>query len=269
MRETISCAVVVRNEERNIRDCLESAKWMDEIIVVDAYSTDRTVEIAKEFTPKVFQRSWKGFGDQKNYATDQATCQWVFILDADERITPELRQKMENILASAGDLRAVAFYVPRRNFYYGKWIRNAGCYPDYQLRLFRKGVGRLDDAEPHNRFVFKGQAERLDQPLDHYTERTVKDRFLKLKNFTTLAAKEKAKTKTSVSALDLLIRPVFTFYKYYVRRKGFRDGLHGYLLCAFASMYTFVKYAKLWDMTRGSGEGNSYDRPARRTGAMR
>jgi len=249
-RQTISCAIVVFNEERNIRACLDTAKWMDEIVVVDAYSTDRTREICRQYTHRIFERPWLGFGDQKNFAIEQATADWVFILDADERIGPDLEDEIENILA-AGELnRAVAYYLPRRNFYYGKWVKRAGCYPDLQLRLFRRGVGRLNDEEPHNRFVFEGEAAYLKSPLDHYTESSINDHFRKFRNFTSLAAQERGKTKQSVYWTDLTVRPLFTFYKYFVARRGFRDGMHGFLVSVWASMYTFVKYAKLWQMTQ-------------------
>lgn len=248
MRESISCAVVVFNEERNIRDCLETAKWMDEIVVVDAHSTDRTRQICEAYTPRIFERPWRGFGEQKNFAISQATADWVFIIDADERISSELRAEIENVLASRKENGPVAYYVPRRNFYYGRWVKGAGCYPDYQLRLFRRGVGHLDDHEPHNKFVFEGRAEHLAKALDHYTERTIDDHFRKFRNFTSLAAQERWKTKQSVYWTDLTLRPLLTFYKYYLPRKGFRDGMHGFLVSAFASMYTFVKYAKVWEL---------------------
>jgi glycosyltransferase involved in cell wall biosynthesis len=250
MRETISCAIVVFNEERNIRECLETAKWMDEIVVVDAYSTDRTREICGEYTNRIFDRPWRGFGEQKNFAIENSTADWVFILDADERMTHELRTEIETVLASRQLNGPVAYYLPRRNFYYGRWIRWAGCYPDYQLRLFRKGVGNLNDEEPHNKFVFQGKAAYLGTPLDHYTERTIDDHFRKFPNFTSLAAQERWKTKQAVYWTDLTVRPLFTFYKYYIRRKGFRDGMHGLLISAFASMYTFVKYAKVWERSQ-------------------
>lgn len=250
MRQTISCAIVVFNEERNIRECLDSVRWMDEIVAVDAYSTDQTLEICRSFTDRVFQRPWRGFGDQKNFAIDRTTSDWVFILDADERVGASLRAEIEAILAASDPDRPVAYSLARKNYYYGRWIRRAGCYPDYQLRLFRRGIGRLDDAEPHNKFVFQGKAAYLANPLDHYTERTIADHFRKFNNFTTLAAQERAKTKRSVHWTDLLFRPLFTFWKYYVRRQGFREGMHGLIICGFASMYTFVKYAKLWELLK-------------------
>ena len=248
-QKTISCAIVVYNEERNIYDCLESARWMDEIIVVDAFSQDKTVEISRKYTPRIYQRPWIGHAEQKNYACDEATCDWVFILDADERIGADLRKEIERVLSSDDTEGPVAYYLPRKNYYYGKWIRWAGCYPDFQLRLFRRGVGRLNDEEPHPRFVFKGRAAYLTNPLDHHTERTIEDHFRKFDNFTTLAAKERARTKRVVYWTDLTLRPAYTLWKYYVMRQGFREGMHGFLISVFASMYTFVKYVKLWERT--------------------
>ena len=250
MRQTISCAIVVFNEERNIREALDSVAWMDEIIAVDSYSTDKTVEICREYTPHVFQRKWNGFGEQKNSAIDRAISDWVFILDADERVSDDLRAEIQRVLETSTPAGPVAYSLPRKNYYYGKWIRWGGVYPDYQLRLFRRGVGRLDDSEPHNRFVFEGLHGDLTHALDHYTERTIEDHFKKFNNFTTLAARERGKTKKTVRWSDLTIRPLFTFWKYYVRRQAFRDGVHGLIISVFASMYTFVKYAKLWDTTR-------------------
>ena len=251
-RQSVSCSIVVFNEEQQIRECLETAKWMDEIIIVDAYSTDQTKKICEQYTNHVFQRKWNGFGEQKNFAIEQATSDWVFILDADERITPELRDEIENILASYTPDGPVAFSVPRKNFHFGKFITSAGCYPDYQLRLFRRGVGRLNDEEPHPKFVFQGVGAYLKAPLDHYTERKIQDYLRKHGNLTTLAAKERRKTKQTVYWCDLALRPLLTFYKYYIVRQGFRDGIQGFFVSVFAGMYTFNKYAKLFELLRAS-----------------
>ena len=252
---TISCGVITFNEETNIRDCLDSAKWMDEIVVVDSFSRDKTVEISREYTEHVFHNPWNGYGEQKNFVIDQTTTDWVFIMDADERVTPELREAIERILKDDDSSGPVAYYVPRRNYFYGKWIQRAGCYPDYQLRLFRRGTGRMDNAEPHPQFICTGIVAYLTQPLDHYSVRTVEDHFQKINSLTNLAARERGKTKTVVRWSDLMLRPLFTFWKYFVARQGFREGMHGLVFCMFASMYTFVKYAKLWERTRGAPSG--------------
>ena len=257
MRKMISCGVITFDEEKNIRDCLESAKWMDEIVVVDSFSRDKTVEIARGYTDRVYQNPWNGYGEQKNFTIDRTTADWVFIIDADERITAELREAVERILKDDDPSGPVAYYVPRRNYFYGKWIRRAGCYPDYQLRIFRRGMGRMDNAEPHPQFICTGKVGYLTQPLDHYSVRTVGDHFRKLNSLTNLAARERGKTKTVVHWSDLVFRPLFTFWKYFVARQGFREGLHGLVFCIFASMYTFVKYAKLWDLIRAQKNGST------------
>ena len=251
-RETISCAIVVYNEEPNIRDCLETAKWMDEIIIVDAYSTDKTKEICQAYSDRIFERSWNGFGEQKNFAIEQATSDWVWILDADERITSRLKAEIVSVLALRDPEGPVAYSVPRRNYHFGRFVMNAGCFPDYQLRLFRRGVGRLNDEEPHNKFVFQGQHGYLTEPLDHYTERQIKDYLRKHQNFSFLAARERRKSKQTVYWSDLTFRPLLTFFKFYLIRKGIRDGMQGFLVSVFASMYTFNKYAKLWEMLYAS-----------------
>jgi glycosyltransferase involved in cell wall biosynthesis len=254
-RETIGCAVVSFNEEKNLQSCLESAKWMDEIVVVDSFSTDRTIEIARTYTDKIFQRPWNGFGDQKNYAMDQVSTDWVFILDSDERIPAELQAEIQAVLSSGSPDGPVVFYVPRHNFYFGSLVLHAGCYPDYQLRLFRRGIGRLDDAEPHNKFMFTGDSAYLSCPLVHHTRPTLHNFFEKFPNFTTMAARDRAKTKGRVRHTDLLFRPVFTFLKYFLVRKGYRDGMAGFLVCVLSSMYTFMKYAKLWQMKQFESSG--------------
>lgn len=252
--QTISCAIVVFNEEQNIRDCLETVKWMDEIIIVDAYGSDRTKEICRGYTNRIFERLWNGFGEQKNFAIEQATSDWVFILDADERITSELRDKIESILTLNCSVGPVAYFVPRRNFHFGRFVTKAGCYPDYQLRLFRRGVGKLNDEEPHNKFEFDGLHGFLNTPLDHYTQRRIEDYLRKHKNFTSLGARERRKSKQNVYWSDLTFRPLFTFYKNYIARQGYRDGIQGFLVSVFASMYTFNKYAKLWELLHAGPE---------------
>lgn len=256
-RETVGCAVVAFNEEKNLQPCLESAKWMDEIVIVDSFSTDGTMDIARQYTDKIFQRPWRGFGDQKNYAMDHTSTDWVFILDSDERIPVELQAEIEAVLSAPSKSGPVAYYVPRHNYYFGSLVLHAGCYPDYQLRLFRRGIGHLDDAEPHNKFIFTGESAYLSCPLIHLTRPTLQNFFEKFPNFTTLAARDRAKTKRHVRGTDLLFRPVFTFLKYFVARKGYRDGMSGFLVSALSSMYTFAKYAKLWHMTQVESQRNS------------
>jgi glycosyltransferase involved in cell wall biosynthesis len=247
-RETVACAIVSFNEESNIQSCLESAKWMDEIILVDSFSTDRTTEIAQAYTNRIFQHPWKGFGEQKNFAIEQATRHWVFILDADERITPELRDEIENTLVSYTPNGPVAFSVPRRNMFYGEWVRWGGAYPDLQIRLFQKGKAIYNDVEIHENLIVEGPIGNLKGHLEHYTERRIVDHFRKFSLYITLAAKEQAKSTAKVHWWNLQLNPLVTFIKKYCLKQGFRDGIRGIIYAGFASMYTFGKYAKLFEL---------------------
>lgn len=243
----VSIVIVTKNEERNIRDCLNSAKWADEIIIVDAYSTDKTVQIAGEFTQKIYQRPWEGFGIQKNFAMQKATCPWIFILDADERIPPGLRDEIRAVIRSSPS-EIAGYQVARKNYFYGQWMRTGGCYPDYQLRLLRNGSGYLDDAEPHNKMILKGEIGTLRTPLDHLTSPTISDHLRKMPNFSRLAAQEKLKTKKNIGWYDLFFPPLATFLKMYFSKGACREGIAGFIYSGFASLYTFLKYTQLWEM---------------------
>lgn len=250
MPPTVACIVITKNEERNIADCLASARWADELIVVDAESADKTVELARASGAKVFVRPWPGFGLQKNFGMAQASSDWILILDADERVTEELRGEVRTRLEQWKPGAPVAYRIPRRNFFYGAWVRRAGVYPDYQVRLFRRGSAQYNDVAVHENLLVEGEIGTLAGHLDHYTERRIQDHFKKFGLYTTLAAQEKAKKVRTVSWIDLVLRPLVVFGKTYLLKQGFRDGVQGLIVCVFASMYTFVKYAKLWDATR-------------------
>src|SRR5438093_12565535 len=186
---TIASITITKNEETNIRACLESLKWVDKLIVVDAESTDRTVELAKAYTPKVFVHAWPGYGLQKNFAMAQATADWILIVDADERVTDELREEIQALLQKAGP--TVAYRIPRRNFYYGCWIRGAGQYPDPQLRLVRRGYGRYNDLPVHEHLEVDGVIGDLCGHLDHHTHPTVASHEMKIERYTSLSADDR------------------------------------------------------------------------------
>lgn len=249
-RPTVACVVITKNEERNIADCLASVRWADALIVVDAESRDRTVDLARGCGAKVLVRPWPGFGLQKNFGVAQASSDWILILDADERVTEELRDEVKTCLERWKPDAPVAYRIPRRNFFYGAWVRGGGVYPDYQVRLFRRGMAQYNDVAVHENLIVDGGIGTLVGHLDHYTERRIQDHFKKFGLYTTLAAQEKAKRIRTVRWIDLVFRPLVVLVKTYVLKQGFRDGVRGLIVCVFASMYTFVKYAKLWDATR-------------------
>lgn len=245
---SLTCLIITKNEEANIRDCLRSVEWATERLVIDAESTDRTVDEARSCNARVLVRPWPGFGLQKNFGMDEAQSEWILILDADERVTDSLRQEIQSCITRWNSDSPVAYRIPRRNFFYGEWVRYGGIYPDYQIRLIRKGCGRYNNAPVHENLIVDGKIGTLASPFDHFTERSIRDHFKKFGFYTTLAGRNKARTVQRVKATDLLIRPGVVFVKTYLLKQGFRDGIRGLIVCTFASMYTFVKYAKVWTM---------------------
>src|SRR2546422_9503227 len=245
-----SALVITLNEERNIADCLASVAWADEIVVVDACSTDRTVELAWRFTDRIFVRPWPGYGPQKNFAMAQSTADWILIVDADERVSDELREEIQALLQKPGP--AIAYRIPRRNFYYGCWIRGAGQYPDRQLRLMRRGQGRYNDLPIHEHLQVEGLICDLIGHLEHHSYPTVLSHELKVGRYSTLSAQERAQAGYArVSPLNLLFNPLWAFFKIYVLRGGYRDGMHGFLFSAFSAAHVLLKYAKLWERAQG------------------
>jgi len=248
-KPSLSCVVITRNEEANIQDCLASVSWATERIVVDAESSDRTADFARAGGARVFVRPWPGFGAQKNFGMEQASSDWILIVDADERVPQPLHAEILSRIVQWKPGDPVAYEIPRKNWFYGAWVRHAGVYPDYQIRLFRRGRARYNDVPVHENLIVEGPIGKLLNPFEHYTERRIRDHFRKFGLYTTLAAKEKSKSMQRVGVEDLLVRPLIVFFKTYVAKQGFRDGVRGLIVCGFASMYTFVKYAKLWHMT--------------------
>lgn len=247
---TVTALIITKNEEANITDCLASVRWAAERLVIDAESTDRTVELARAAGADVVVRPWPGFGPQKNFGMERAASDWILIVDADERVPGPLAEEIRAVLGRWTEGDPVAYEIPRMNFYYGAWVRHAGLYPDYQIRLVRNGTAAYNDVPVHENLLVRGTVGKLVQPFEHQTERRIDDHFRKFGLYTTLAAREKGKTVSTVHRRDLLVRPLVVFLKTYLLKRGYRDGVRGLIVCLFASMYTFVKYAKLWDATR-------------------
>jgi glycosyltransferase involved in cell wall biosynthesis len=251
----IAAIIITKNEEKNIVACLESVAWVDERIVVDAESRDRTVAVAKPLATQVHVRPWPGYGPQKNFGMEQARSEWILIVDADERITPELRDEIQSMLKSGPAAGVAGFEIPRKNYFYGRWIQGGGMYPDCQLRLFRKSSGRYDDTALHENLRLTGRIGRLRQPMDHHSMPTIGAHVRKMAWYTTLGAQEKIKTRLTVTALEIAGHHLGTIVRTYVLRGGWRDGVHGVIVALFAGMHTFVKYAKVYEILQARGEG--------------
>jgi len=248
---SLSVLVITKNEEANIRECLKSVKWADEIIVVDGGSTDKTVAIAKLFTGKVFSRPWEGFGRAKNHALSRCSGKWIFWIDADERVTPELAAEIQKAV-SVDDMSVQGYSVPRKAFFLGKWIRHCGWYPGRVVRLFRKDSGSFTTHTVHERLALKGKEGMLQADLLHFTDPSLFHYFEKFNRYTSLAADELAGEGRSPGAGHLLGRPLWTFLRMYFIRGGFLDGIHGFILCANSAFYVFTKYAKSWERIQES-----------------
>jgi glycosyltransferase involved in cell wall biosynthesis len=240
--------VVTRNEAERLRPCLESVAWADEIVVVDAESQDKTVAVAREFTDRVFVRPWPGFAAQKNFALAQATGDWVLALDADEEVSVELRGEIGRVLEDPASLEGYA--VPRRNLFWGRWVRHGGFYPDWQLRLFRRGRGRFVERAVHEAVVVEGRVGRLRGPLLHRSYRDVSDLVQRADRYSTLAAEDWLRARRSARTPDLILRPLGRFVSMYVCRLGFLDGWRGLLLAGLYAYYVFMRSAKILERTR-------------------
>lgn len=241
------------NEEHNIEDCLASVAWADEIIVVDSGSTDRTVELARRFTDHVLSLEWTGYGPTKNAALERSTGEWILWLDADERVTPELAEEIRTVLQDSSSCDA--YSVARRAYFLGRWMKHGGWYPGRVTRLFRKGTARFTDNSVHESVIVRGSVGRLRHDLLHFTDPDLHHYVVKFNRYTTLAARELWDEGRSASVFDLMARPVFMFFKMYLVRRGFLDGVHGFILSILSSAYVFTKYAKLWELhhTRTKG----------------
>jgi glycosyltransferase involved in cell wall biosynthesis len=245
----LSVIVIALNQEANIGACLASVSFADEIVVVDTGSTDRTVELARAFTDRVLTAPWQGFGPTKNYALDQARGDWVFSLDTDERVPLALREEILATIAADGPLDG--YRVARKNYFCGRWIRRLGWYPDYTLRLFRRGRGRFRDREVHEEVVVAEPVGTLKTPLEHYSYRSVSDYVARLDRYARLAAQELAKAGRRPCPGELFFRPLLAFFHLYFIRLGFLEGTPGYTLAVLMSMYKFLKYYYLRELARG------------------
>ncbi len=220
--------------------------WADEIIVVDGESTDKTVEIAGKFTDKVYINKWEGFASQRSFALRKSTKDWVLVLDADERCSPELKDEIIAYLNS-NDKIYKGFKLPRRNFFLGKWIKHGGWYPGYQFRFFRKDSTIVSDRLVHEGYVIDGEIGTMKNDILHYTVQSISEFMHKVNGYSTLQAKEKSKRR-NVKFRDILLRPIASFYIQFFVRGGFRDGIHGLMVANFDVITNMLTYMKIWEL---------------------
>jgi glycosyltransferase involved in cell wall biosynthesis len=275
----LSVVIITHNEEANLGRTLESVKPLvadgkGEIIIVDSGSTDRTIEIAKSFGAKVFVEEWKGYAAQKNSAIDKATGDWILSLDADEELSGELAEEIEQKLKypprvhkfvrrnEQGVLQPIYIngcWIRRKNYFLGRWIKHGGFWPDRKLRLFRRGTGRFQDSPVHETVrveeyksgAFSASSKRLRAPLLHHSYPTLSDYIEHMNRYSSLGAEMAvAKGKVRFSLLNIAVRPLLTFVYNYFFRLGFLDGREGLLLHLYHAVYVSWKYAKAWELSR-------------------
>ncbi len=245
----ISVVVLTKNEEGRLRECLESVRWADQIIIVDDQSQDRTVEIARGFTDKVFIRKMEIEGRHRNWAYAQAANSWVLSLDADERVTPELQKEIRGKLGSTPAENG--FTIPRRNFIGDYWVRHGGWYPSPQLKLFRKDKFRYEEVGVHPRAFMDDPCGHLKSDLIHYSYRDIEDFLAKLNNQTTREARKWHDQGKPMTLGRFLWRTYDRFMRTYFTRGGYKDGGVGFMIAYFAGLYQFLSYLKYRELIRG------------------
>lgn len=239
----VSAVIITKDEQANIGRCLASVAWTDEIILVDSGSTDETREIAAEAGAIVHEINWRGYGPAKAYGVDQATGDWILSIDADEEVTPTLRDEIGRTLS--GDSSHAGYDMPRLTRFLGRWIRHCGWYPDRVLRLFRKDCGNFNDAVVHEKVELNGTIGHLSSDLLHWCYPTLDHYLTKSNTYTTLGAQQAYDRGRRAGWFDLTARPVASFVSHYVVRQGFRDGLEGFLVSSLSAVAVMNKYAKL------------------------
>lgn len=250
--------ILTYNEELHIEDCIASLRWADEVVVFDSFSTDRTVELAQRAGAQVLQHRFENYGAQRNAALDAVVADWVFFVDADERVTPELAQEIRDKLAISGPERG--WWVPRHNYIFGRLTRGAGWYPDYQLRLLHRASARYTPDRPvHEEVILDGEAGYLASPLIHYNYQNVAQFIAKQERYTDFEAEIRFRKGLRPKLWTYLTGALRQFWWRFVTLRGYTDGLHGLrlsLLMAYYEYQAWRRVASLWRAQKVTGTPN-------------
>jgi glycosyltransferase involved in cell wall biosynthesis len=246
----VTVTIITLNEAAHIADAIESAAWADEVIVVDSGSADDTLAIARASGARTEIRSWTGYVDQKNFAAGLASNEWIFSLDADERIPAALASEIRSVLSS--EPPHGGYRVPRVTHHLGQWIRTTDFYPDYQTRLYDRRRARWHGRHVHESVRVEGSSGQLTNELEHYSYRNLSDHLDRINAYSTLAARQMYESGRRANALHLLVHPPAAFLRNYILRRGFLDGAVGLTLSIVNAYSVFLKFAKLWELQRCS-----------------
>jgi len=253
-RERLTAIVTTFNEEGNIADCLASLSFADEILVVDSFSTDKTVEIAVAFPKtRVLQHEYAGNGPQCNWAMDQAAHPWALIVDADERVTPALAREIADLLERGTS--ADHYFLRRDNVFLDRVIRHSGWGQDRLVRLLRRGSARYPEQLVHADMHPEGLTPTLAAPLLHYTLRSLPQYVEKVHRYAEWGARDLARQGRTAGVVEVALRPAWRFFRMFILEAGFLDGLHGFLVCGLQSYGVFLKWARVWELRRLEKEG--------------
>lgn len=256
VRQKISAYIITKNEEKNIVRAVESVSWMDEIIVIDSGSTDNTIQLARDHGATVIVSGFEGFVIQKNKALDACSNDWVFNLDADEEVTSELRRSIERVLSLPGEQNTkvhTVYRVPRKTWYMGRWIQHCGWYPEYRSRLSRKGEARWTGDAIHESLEGNGESGTLTGDLLHRPYADIGEHLETIGRYTLIWARREKERGRRAHVFDLVLRPPIRFCKMFILRAGFLDGLPGFVASVMGMIYTFLKYARLYEVSGKDG----------------
>lgn len=242
--DNISAVIIAKNEEANISECLKSISWVNEIILVDAESTDKTVGLAKNYTSKIFIHKWEGFAKQKEFALSKVSNEWILNIDADERISPLLKDEIINLIDSDID----GYYLRRENYFLNRHIKSCGWDNDYQLRLVRKSKTHLTDRLVHEGFSVDGKTERLKNRLIHFTFSSIEKTINKINHYSSLKAKELFRKKQHSGGLTIITHGLAAFFRFYIVLGGYKEGVHGLIISLFNSLTSLFVYMKVWEL---------------------
>ncbi|MEW6097302.1 MAG: glycosyltransferase family 2 protein [bacterium] len=249
---SVSVIIITYNEEENIKECLESVKWADEIIVVDSFSTDKTIQLCKNYTDKIIQHQWLGYGPQRQIALELATKDWVLNIDADERVTKELKEEILSKINN-NQLDANGYYIPFKFYWAGKPLRFGKYGIEKHLRFFRNEKVTYSKHIVHEKAKVEGEIRSLKNHILHFSYKNIEDYFRKFNQYTTLSAIEKFNEGKKAYLYQFFFPPIDFCIRYFLKL-GFLDGLPGFLYAWFSSFYRFVKYAKLWELWQKQGD---------------
>ncbi len=248
----ISAIIIAKNEEYNIGRCLESLKDCieDIVVLVDDQTNDKTIEIIRTFPAvRFYVINWKGYAKTKQYAVSLTKNEWILWIDADEALTDKLKTEINNFKTSVP--KHSAYSMPRKAYFLGKWIKHCGWYPGRVTRLFKKKKAQFSDKQVHEHLVVDGSIGEFSADLNHFTDPDIKHYFKKFNEYTSLAAEDLLNGERKFKIFDLIFRPAIIFIKMYFIKLGFLDGIEGFILSIFSSLYVFTKYCKFWELKKG------------------